>query len=278
MTGSAHHDPLGIESSATVSLGMVRHGVPVPAVLVCVHQESAAITESHLALLHPNERERLDGFRADSRRLGYFLGRYAAKRALGALGVQTPMHAVEIAPGVFEQPVVKGVGGDAPVVSLSHARSVAAAVACGPEHIIGVDVEQLSPERTDVFESVMPPRELSMARRASDGGEVVANVIWTMKEALSKALRCGLTAPFEVLEVDAFEAQAAGGYGCLFRNFAQYRARAWVLGGYVLAVVSPKHSLLHVAPSDLERIRQLFSRDSPRGQEGAPGTRGLRTT
>lgn len=265
MTGSDPHDPLGQESSATVSLGMVRHGVPVPAVLTCVHQESvAAISAARLALLHPNERARLDGFRADSRRLGFFLGRYAAKRALRELGVQAPMDAVEIAPGVFEHPVVKGAGGDAPVVSLSHARSVAAAVACGPEHIVGVDVEQLSPERTDVFESVMPQRELAMARHAPGGGELAANVIWTMKEALSKALRCGLTAPFEVLEVDAFEGHVAGGYGCLFRNFAQYRARAWVLGGYVLAVVSPKHSLLHVAPADLERIHQVFGRDVPR--------------
>ncbi|GHG75920.1 4'-phosphopantetheinyl transferase superfamily protein [Comamonas sp. JC664] len=265
MNATDSHDPLGKESSATVSLGMVRHGVPVPAVLACVHQDSSAtLSDAQLAVLHPNERERLKGFRADSRRLGFFLGRYAAKRALSALGVQSAMQEVEIAPGVFEQPVVKGAGSDAPVVSLSHARSVAAAVACGPEHIIGVDVEQLSPERTDVFESVMPARELAMARHVSGGGELASNVIWTMKEALSKALRCGLTAPFEVLEVDAFEANVAGGYGCLFRNFAQYRARAWVLGGYVLAIVSPKHSLLHVAPSDLERIQQVFGRDVPR--------------
>jgi 4'-phosphopantetheinyl transferase len=265
MTGPGSPDSLEVESSATLSLGMVRHGEPVPGVLACIHRESAVLDARCLSLLHPNELRRLDEFRADSRRLGFYLGRQAAKLAVRTLGVSAPMRSVEIASGVFEQPIVKGTGGDPPVISLSHARTVAVAVACGPEHILGVDVEQLDPQRTDVFESVLPPRELAMARRAPGGGELSANLLWTMKEALSKALRCGLTTPFEVLEAETLEPHADGGWSCLFRNFAQYRARAWVLGRYVLAVVSPKHSIVHLAPEDLERIHQVFGRDVSRG-------------
>ncbi|QSQ25570.1 4'-phosphopantetheinyl transferase superfamily protein [Pyxidicoccus parkwayensis] len=265
MTDSESAGSLQVEASTTVSLGMVRHGEPVPGVLACVYREASAGLDARcLALLHPNEQQRLEELRAESRRLGYFLGRHAAKLAVRTLGGVVPMRAVEIASGVFEQPIVKGALGDAPVVSLSHTRSVAVAVACEPEHILGVDVEQLDPQRTDVFESVMPPRELTMARRAPGGGVQAVNLIWAMKEALSKALRCGLTTPFEVLESESFEPHGDGGWSCLFHNFAQYQARAWVLGHHVLAVVSPKHSIVRIAPEDLERVRQVLERDASR--------------
>ncbi|MCP3137806.1 4'-phosphopantetheinyl transferase family protein [Pyxidicoccus xibeiensis] len=258
-------DALSPEAFATVSLGMVRHGVAVPGVLTCVHLESAAALEArHLTLLHEKERQRLEELRADSRRLGFFLGRVAGKLSVRALGITAPLHAVEIAPGVFEQPIVKGTGDEPPLVSLSHTRAVAVAVACGPEHILGVDVELVDPQRTEVFESVMPPRELAMARHAPASGDLAVNVLWAMKEALSKALRCGLTTPFEILETDAFEPHSDGGWSCLFRNFAQYRARAWVLGSHVVAVVTPKHSVIHITPGDLERVRQVLGRDVPR--------------
>ncbi|WP_343073292.1 4'-phosphopantetheinyl transferase family protein [Pyxidicoccus fallax] len=248
-----------VEASATVSLGMVRHGERVPGVLACVHRETAIGLDARAReVLHPNELRRLDEFRADSRRLSFYLGRQAAKLAVRALGVSVPMNAVEISPGVFEQPIVRGTGGEPPVVSLSHAGTVGVAVACGPEHILGVDVERVDPQRTGVFESVMSARELELARRAACGGELAVNILWAMKEGLSKALRCGLTTPFEVLEAETFEPHAEGGWGCLFRNFAQYRSRAWVMGGYVLAVVSPKHSHLHVSPEDLERVHQVL--------------------
>lgn len=266
MTALESPGSLPTDVSATVSLGLVRHGEPVAGVLACVHREAAAGVDARCAaMLHPNEVQRLEEFRADSRRLGFFLGRHAAKLAVRALGVMVPMRTLEIASGVFEQPIVKGTGGEPPVVSLSHTRTVAVAVACEPEHILGVDIEELDPQRTEVFESVMTPRELAVTRRAPGGGAQAANVLWAMKEALSKALRCGLTTPFEVLEADVFEPHADGGWSCLFRNFAQYRARAWVLGHHVLAVVSPKHSVVRVTPEDLERVRQVFGHEGPRG-------------
>lgn len=251
---------LSVQPSAAVPLGMTRHGAAVPGVLACVHRGAAPELRERLTLfLHPAERARLDAFPSELRWTSFLLGRYAGKRALHALGGGVPPHAVQIASGVFDQPVVRG--GHPAAVSLSHVAAAGVAVACEPEHVLGVDVEEVAPDRSDVFDSVMTPAERRAVRSAPGGVGVAATLVWTLKEALSKALRCGLMTPFEVLEVEGFAPHEDGGVGCLFRNFAQYRGRAWVLGGHVLAVVSPKHSHVHIAPGDLDRVRGVLGHE-----------------
>ena len=63
--------------------------------------------------------------------------------------------------------------------------------------------------------------------------------LWCLKEALSKALRCGLTVPLELLAVGSVEPHPivlwAG-----FANFAQYRGLSLVAGDLAAALVLPK--------------------------------------
>ena len=67
--------------------------------------------------------------------------------------------------------------------------------------------------------------------------------LWTAKEALSKALRCGLTCPVELLATEgaAFRGDAVTGR---FRNFGQYRFESVLAGPFAFSIVLPRSSSL----------------------------------
>jgi 4'-phosphopantetheinyl transferase len=257
------HDPLASHdtlagASLLLSLGMTREGRPVAAALACVHADAAPdLWALRHRFLHPGELARAEGFPAQARRTSFLLGRYAAKRAAHAAGADVPMPALEIVSGVFGQPILRGAG-DAPAVSISHTGALAAAVACAPEHIVAVDVEVLAPRLTEVFESMLTPAELARARQIA-GVELGPNLLWSMKEALSKALRCGLTTRFEVLETEEFAVTGPGRYRCLFVNFAQYRCETLVIGDHVLSLAFPKNSQIDLSAEAVARLERVVT-------------------
>jgi len=68
--------------------------------------------------------------------------------------------------------------------------------------------------------------------------------VWTMKEALSKALRCGLTVPLNLLEVRAAVLQRDGSLRSEFSNFSQYKCQTWVVSPCVLSIALPLQLLM----------------------------------
>lgn len=210
--------------------------------------ERAAVEAASAEFLHPGEMRFLAGLPAARRRHSYLLGRYAAKRALAAVLPDLAPAIIEIVPGVLDQPVVRH-GAREPVdVSISHCDSMACAVAFPAVFPMGVDVEQVEPGRADVMRSQILPEELALARAATASEAAACTLVWTVKEALSKALRCGLTVPFELLALERIESgRGSNGAGSLvggFRNFGQYGFHAWVTEGFVLALVLPRRSTL----------------------------------
>jgi 4'-phosphopantetheinyl transferase len=236
---------------------MTRHGEELPVMLACVSQEALPrLKAARATFLHPSEMARLERFPAESRRESFLLGRYVAKRAVAALRADAPMPSIEVVSGIFGQPVVRNslpTRLPPPAVSVSHTRAVAVAAACEPEQILGVDVEALDPRRSGVFESSLTPSELAAGREGA-GCDLGPNILWAMKEALSKALRSGLTTSFEVLQTAGFTRTGAGAFTCLFENFAQYRGEAWIIGGHVLALTCAKHAMVAIAPDAMERL------------------------
>jgi 4'-phosphopantetheinyl transferase len=63
-------------------------------------------------------------------------------------------------------------------------------------------------------------------------------LLWSLKEALSKALRCGLTVPFCLLEVSSL-VRLPGGVRARFENFSQYEGFAFCAAPFSLALVMP---------------------------------------
>ena len=235
------------------SLGMEREGVTLPAGIgfsFCCDDEPEGLAAA--AFLHPSEERLWRSLRYPLRQANYILGRRAAKAALGICFPLVPPAEIEIAHGVFGQPILRG-GGTAGEVSLAHSRGAAVGVACIEGHPIGVDVEWIDPERADAVRTCVTPEEMALWEQVEIAPLEASFVSWSAREALGKALRCGLTVPFHLLALDGV-APEPGSYRANFLNFPQFTARSWVIGGYALSIVIPKRTSLKFSPP--QEVRQ----------------------
>ncbi len=114
------------------------------------------------------------------------------------------------------------------------------AIAYQPGHIMGVDLEPLDSSKLFVYERVLTAAELELARSFPFAFAAMCNIMWTVKEALSKAIKCGLITPFEILEIQTMAQEPDGTFLSHFRNFGQYKCHSWMLPGYGLSIVLPR--------------------------------------
>ena len=71
---------------------------------------------------------------------------------------------------------------------------------------------------------------------------MLSTLIWTAKEALSKALTCGLMSPMEIFNLSEFYPLGYRIWGGLFQNFGQYKFIGWISRTVAMSVVLPKKS------------------------------------
>jgi 4'-phosphopantetheinyl transferase len=200
--------------------------------------------ERRAEFLGTEERSYLEHLEAPRRRESYLMGRYAAKVCVaGFLGFEQ-LAEIAIQRGVFEQPVVCCPVPDAPDVTLSHSDEIAVALAFPRGHPMGIDIERIDLGRAATMRSQAGSSELAWIE-SGGGAEVQAArsaAGWTAKEALSKALRCGLMTPLETLSVKEIRAETEQDWEEIFENFAQYKALSSIREGFALSIVLPKRS------------------------------------
>ncbi len=104
---------------------------------------------------------------------------------------------------------------------------------------MAIDVEDIDENRTKAMLTQIGRAEGDLARSVCASADLAATVVWTAKEALSKALRCGMTCPYELLEICGLEAGDGVYVGC-FKNFGQYKFQSWRRQNNVVTIVLPK--------------------------------------
>ncbi len=216
----------------------------------------------HLACqLPPEELSALSANAIFSRQRDYVLGRLAARQAVGAaLGVHAldpvdDSSCLRILPGVFTQPVLSAVGPASRLaVSISHRDGCAVALAVDQRHPMALDLERIDPEQIAVFSSLVDLQERMAIRMALPSLRDIDQLclLWTCKEALGKAMGCGLTVPPEFLAVAGAAsgmpmtlpqgtiAGVRGGY----RHCPQFAWHAWLLTDSWLTIAAPEQSRL----------------------------------
>ncbi len=215
---------------------------------------------------------------AEKRRREYLLGRYAAKSAVAArLARGAPAHragdcdalaAIEVRPGAFQQPVVELPEAGSVGVTLAHSGAAAFALAHDPGHPVGIDLELHDPAHLGVLRSQVSPAELPPSAPGHETDSLRHTLAWAAKEALSKALRCGLTCPFEILALDRPRLHPGGWCAGGFVNFGQYQFAAWVAADHAFALVCAKHARIEpVLPALVGFTRRVLA---IRASEGAP--------
>ena len=183
------------------------------------YSELSASPES---ILHPEEYEYFISLSALKRKKDFLLGRFAAKRALLCLLPGVSPAAIQIKSGVFQQPIVSGQGYEGFAICITHSADYAAAVAFPGGHPLGIDIEWHDPGHLEALKDQISPHELPPINHSSAEVERYSRV-WTIKESLSKILRCGLMTPFSVFELNADPDPVNDVWVGGFQNFHQYR-------------------------------------------------------
>lgn len=209
--------------------------------------------------LHEDEYEYFKTLKYKRRINSFLLGRYSAKRAISALAGEENLKKILIKNGVFNQPVVICETGSNIQVSLTHCDDFAVAVAFNDMLILGIDIEKTNQRINAGVEAELTQYEKELAYSVSYSYEIFLLMIWTMKEALSKVLKTGLTIPLNILEVKNIERQD-GYFVSTYTNFFQYKAITFIVEDYVYSLTYPKSIEI-----DVSRIKRSLHEMITRG-------------
>jgi 4'-phosphopantetheinyl transferase len=160
-----------------------------------------------LSLMSAPEREAYDRIKAPGRRAEYALGRYATRRVVAACA-GVPAGALVIEPGPSGKPRVTG-----PAASLgarfnvSHSGDLLAIAVCRDDEV-GVDVERLDERLLPDVEAIarrhfVPDEQRSLAGSLPARRLAEFFRMWTLKEAVLKAVGAGLSQPLTRVAVPA---------------------------------------------------------------------------
>ena len=238
-----------MDDDAIVPLNLTRNGEKILSYLAFSFVlDYPALAQNAGSFLHPNELRYFHKLEFPLRRTSFLLGRHAAKKALVAYLKEPDPARIEIAFGVFTQPVVKYGSSDNPELTIAHCQDSAVAIAFPSGHPMGVDLEYIEADKRKVFENQFSDPELNLLKHLIEAEEASYYLLWTVKEALSKAIKCGLTVPFSILEVEQIVQDGVHAYSCSFKNFAQYQGRSWIESQHVLSIALPKNTHLPADP------------------------------
>lgn len=233
------------EFKSVCSLGLMRDGAPLRGNFAAASLEE--VPQLDLGSIFTTEEiAAIEAFKFPARRQSFLLGRLAAKRALLGSSDLTAAAARSIAirRGVFEQPLVQGTDAE---LSIAHSATAAIAISAPSGHPIGVDFEKMSGRELDALLPNFTAPERTLLERAFGPFEQAVYSGWTIKEALAKALRCGLMTPLPVLEISTIDVSKTV-VESRFTNFAQYKACTWIAGEHALSIVLPHRTSISFRP------------------------------
>lgn len=123
-------------------------------------------------------------------------------------------------------------------VSLSHVNGLGVAVGFPTNARVGLDLERVDPKRAETVRRGVPlsAEEEGWLKETALPEATALLFLWTAREALGKALGCGLACKWESLALRAIANEEAGQVGGRYAHHPQFRCVCWVTADVVLAV------------------------------------------
>lgn len=212
----------------------------------CLVRGDLPFLEDHLPVLHPTERAHYESLKFERRKQSYLLGRVAAKTAVSALLEVNNPASFSIGFGIFHFPVVKGLNENIQV-SISHCDDIGIALAFPEEHPLGLDIEKINDQRLEAIKSQLSNEEKVLLEGCVVPPATGFTLAWTIKEALSKVLKTGLTADFKILEIRSME-NSGQAYTSTFRYYDQYKGVSCHSNDYACSIILPRKTSADLAP------------------------------
>ena len=194
---------------------------------------------SLVSLLTPAELKIAENY-TGTRYSEFVHSRYIAKKAVQNLIPEIPIGNIQVLKGVFEQPVLVISNCSAAYdVSVSHKDTIAAALVFPQSHPAGIDIDVADPANSAALDRMLTLHERQISQPKM--------IMYTAKEALSKVMRCGLTAPLHFLEVNSLQKDGIF-YRGVFTNITQYQFISFPGNAYMFTMVFPKNSSFTIEP------------------------------
>jgi phosphopantetheinyl transferase len=244
-------------SEFCTSFQLEHHGRQFTAALCISRHPLEQLKRETKKFLHDKEQAYFDTLQYPKRQHSYLLGRYCAKQAVSSYLQNESMTSTLIENGVFHQPIVYHSHPTDVQVSISHTDSLGIALAFPAPHPMGIDVEIMNEANAATIQTQLTLAEQQKASQFLTNQPLFFTLLWTVKEALSKALKCGLTIPLEILEVEEIK-QKESCWTSSFKHFQQYEACSFLLAETICSMVYPKGSRLCL---DIKAIQQIISQN-----------------
>jgi len=179
-------------------------------------EQTAADLPEDTGWLSTDEAVRANGMRFAKRRNDWLLGRWTAKRAVtrywDLAASQQTLASVEIRAAASGAPRIFLAGEAAPVaISLSHRAGRAACAVAPLMATVGCDLEWIEPRSDSFVLDYFTCREQALVAEAPVADEpLLANLLWSAKESVLKALGVGLRLDTRDVEVSPTMAPGDG--------------------------------------------------------------------
>lgn len=205
--------------------------------------------------LHPKEQEYFSMLKFEKRKRSYLMGRYTAKKAISAFADEENLKSILIQKGVFDQPVATCSSKQNIQVSITHCEDFGAAIAFHEALPMGIDIEKVDPNRSNVIEAQMTDEEKRLVKVLPYTTDIAYTLFWTAKESISKILKTGLTTPFNVYEINKVD--DAGDYIIShFKHFTQYYTVSFQLGNYICSITYPRNTEIDI---NIKALKKMFN-------------------
>jgi 4'-phosphopantetheinyl transferase len=157
-------------------------------------EQTAAQLPRESDWLSPAELMCLNGMRFARRRSDWLLGRWTAKHALSLYLDISRLREIEVLAAPSGAPQVRVGGKPAAVeISLSHRSGTAVCTIAPSPCALGCDLEAVEPHsEAFVADFFRPEEQLLVAHALAGDRPLLIALLWSGKESVLKALRCGL--------------------------------------------------------------------------------------
>jgi 4'-phosphopantetheinyl transferase len=209
--------------------------------------------------LHSEELHYFDTLAHSKRQYSYLLGRYCSKQALSIYNPTLDSTSVLIRKGIFEQPVVYYPNQSNIQISISHTNTLGAALVFPENHPMGIDVETICPEKIATLQLQCNPVEQALLSNHTvyTDQAVQLTLLWTVKEALSKVLKCGFTMSLDLLEISTLFSQQNFTI-CYYKHFSQYKAASFIMNDSVCSIVLPRNTRFDIELRIIKAMEEVL--------------------
>lgn len=203
--------------------------------------------------LTPTEIKQINQSKYQSKKHSLYLSRISAKFAISPWNPDLSLSEIQISNGVFSQPFIQCSHIQNISISITHCKNIGVTVSYPEELLIGVDLEVSSKQIFKIISRQLTTQELTLFNAFSLSQEHLSTILWTAKEALSKALHIGFTSELRLFAISSIR-YVSNQYICQFQHFPQFKAYSISFEGFILTIVLPYHAKPNPSFSELVPI------------------------